>query len=64
MTRHGTVIGPAMTSLVGYPELTTSKGAWCGNDVWREVLPPAQTHAARAVSYTHLIMNYLVTQHG
>jgi biotin carboxylase len=47
VTRHGTVIGPAMTSLVGYPELTPYKGAWCGNDVWREVLPPAQTHAAR-----------------
>ena len=47
LTRHGTVIGPAMTSLVGYPELTPSKGGWCGNDVWREVLPPAQTHAAR-----------------
>jgi biotin carboxylase len=47
VTRHGTVIGPAMTSLVGYPELTSSKGAWCGNDIWREVLPPAQTHAAR-----------------
>ena len=47
VTRHGTVIGPAMTSLVGYPELTPSKGSWCGNDIWREVLPPAQTHAAR-----------------
>jgi biotin carboxylase len=47
VTRHGTVIGPAMTSLVGYRELTPYKGAWCGNDIWREVLPPAQTHAAR-----------------
>ncbi|WP_191498629.1 biotin carboxylase [Mycobacterium simulans] len=47
VTRHGTVIGPAMTSLVGYPELTPGKGSWCGNDIWRGVLPPAQTHAAR-----------------
>lgn len=47
VTRHGTVIGPAMTSLVGYRELTPYRGAWCGNDIWREVLPPAQTHAAR-----------------
>ena len=47
VTRHGTVIGPAMTSLVGYPELTPGRGSWCGNDIWREVLPPAQTHAAR-----------------
>ncbi|OBJ25583.1 biotin carboxylase [Mycobacterium sp. 1245801.1] len=47
VTRHGTVVGPAMTSLVGYSELTPSRGSWCGNDIWREVLPPAQTHAAR-----------------
>ncbi len=47
VTRHGTVIGPAMTSLVGYPELTPNKGGWCGNDIWREVLPPEQTRAAR-----------------
>jgi biotin carboxylase len=47
VTRHGTVIGPAMTSLVGYPELTPNKGAWCGNDVWPTVLPPAQKHVAR-----------------
>jgi biotin carboxylase len=47
LTRHGTVVGPAMTSLVGYPELTSTKGGWCGNDIWRGVLPPGQTHAAR-----------------
>jgi biotin carboxylase len=47
VTRHGTAVGPAMTSLVGYPELTPSKGGWCGNDIWRTVLPPGQTHAAR-----------------
>jgi biotin carboxylase len=47
VTRHGTVIGPAMTSLVGYPELTPGKGSWCGNDIWRGALPPAQTHTAR-----------------
>ncbi|MCB0930806.1 MAG: hypothetical protein KDB71_02765 [Mycobacterium sp.] len=47
VTRHGTAIGPAMTSLVGHPELTPSEGTWCGNDVWREVLSPAQTHTAR-----------------
>jgi biotin carboxylase len=47
VTRHGTVIGPAMTSLVGYSELTPYRGSWCGNDIWREVLPPHQTHAAR-----------------
>ena len=29
------------------PELTPDKGSWCGNDIWREALPPAQTRAAR-----------------
>ena len=47
VTRYGTVVGPAITSLVGYPELTPYRGSWCGNDVWREALPPAQTRAAR-----------------
>lgn len=47
VTRHGTVIGPAMTSLVGHPELTPGRGSWCGNDIWREVLPPEQTRTAR-----------------
>ena len=49
VTRHGTVVGPAMTSLVGYPELTPYGGGWCGNDIWHGVLPPAQTHAAREI---------------
>ncbi|MGE2737639.1 biotin carboxylase [Mycolicibacterium vaccae] len=47
VTRHGTVVGPPMTSLVGYPEVTPGEGTWCGNDIWRGALPPAQTHAAR-----------------
>lgn len=52
VTRHGTAIGPAMTSLVGYSELTPTRGSWCGNDIWREVLPPDQTHAAREMVRT------------
>ncbi|WP_429455081.1 biotin carboxylase [Nocardia sp. GP40] len=47
VTRHGTVVGTAMTSLVGYPELTPYMGGWCGNDIWRGVLPPGQTHTVR-----------------
>ena len=47
VTRHGTVVGPPMSSLVGYPELTPSRGGWCGNDIWRGVLSSEQTHTAR-----------------
>jgi hypothetical protein len=36
-----------LTRHIGYPELTPYKGGWCGNDIWRGVLPPGQTHAAR-----------------
>ena len=33
ITRHGTLVGPLMTELTGYPELTPYGGGWCGNDV-------------------------------
>jgi biotin carboxylase len=47
LTRHGTVVGPTMTSLIGYPELTPYKGGWCGNDIWHGALPPAKLRTAR-----------------
>jgi len=33
ITRHGTLVGPMMTELAGFPELTPYGGGWCGNDV-------------------------------
>jgi biotin carboxylase len=38
LTKHGTVVGPFMTDLTGYPELTPYKGGWCGNDVFPEAI--------------------------
>ncbi len=38
LTRHGTIVGPFMTDLTGYPELTPYKGGWCGNDLFPEAL--------------------------
>jgi len=38
LTRHGTVVGPFMSELVGHPELTPYKGGWCGNEMYPEVL--------------------------
>ncbi len=32
-TRHGTLVGPVMTDITGFSELTPYKGGWCGNDV-------------------------------
>ncbi len=50
ITRHGTVVGPFMTDLTGYPELTPYKGGWCGNDVYPEALSPSQ----RATAIQHV----------
>jgi biotin carboxylase len=33
VTRHGTLVGPVMTELAGFPELTPYGGGWCGNEV-------------------------------
>lgn len=33
VTRHGTIVGPLMTELVGFKELTPYRGGWCGNEV-------------------------------
>ena len=41
ITRHGTIVGPFMTDLTGYPELTPYKGGWCGNDLFPEALTEA-----------------------
>ncbi len=48
-TRHGTVVGPFMTDLTGYPELTPYRGGWCGNDVYPEALTDDQR--ARAIGH-------------
>jgi len=36
VTRHGTIVAPLMTELVGFPELTPYKGGWCGNEIYPE----------------------------
>jgi len=38
-TRHGTITGPLMTELVGFPELTPYRGGWCGNEVFADAFP-------------------------
>lgn len=48
-TEHGTVVGPFMTDLTGYPELTPYRGGWCGNDLYPEALTDSQR--ARAIDY-------------
>ncbi len=50
ITKHGTIVGPFMTDLTGYPELTPYKGGWCGNDLFPEALTPEQ----RALAIDHV----------
>ncbi len=50
ITRHGTIVGPFMTDLTGYPELTPYKGGWCGNDLF----PDALSEEDRAVAIGHV----------
>ena len=38
LTRHGTLVGPFMTELIGHPELTPYKGGWCGNEMYPDAL--------------------------
>jgi hypothetical protein len=47
ITRHGTLVGPLMAELTGFPELTPYDGGWCGNDVSPEVLTERQRRLAR-----------------
>ncbi len=49
ITRHGTIVGPFMTDLTGYPELTPYRGGWCGNDLFPEAMTTEQRSSATAL---------------
>ena len=48
ITRHGTLVGPLMTELAGFPELTPYGGGWCGNDVHGSLFSDDVRAVARA----------------
>ncbi|HVS62744.1 MAG TPA: biotin carboxylase [Thermoanaerobaculia bacterium] len=47
ITKAGTIVGPLMTELVGFRELTPYKGGWCGNEVFPDSFPKKIRDAAR-----------------
>lgn len=47
VTRHGTIVAPLMTELVGFKELTPYKGGWCGNEIYPEAFTPSLRQKAR-----------------
>ena len=50
VTRHGTIVAPLMTELVGFKELTPYKGGWCGNEIYPDAFN--QTLRQKAKKYT------------
>ncbi len=51
-TKRGTIVGPMMTELVGFPELTPYRGGWCGNEIFagafsKKVRERAREYTAR-----------------
>ncbi len=51
VTREGTIVGPLMTELIGFKELTPYRGGWCGNEVLAEAFPRAIRDQARDASF-------------
>ena len=46
-TKKGTIVGPLMTELVGFEELTPYKGGWCGNEIFAEAFTQEIRNKAR-----------------
>jgi hypothetical protein len=51
VTRRGTIVGPLMTELVGFKELTPYRGGWCGNEVVAEAFTTKMREDARAAAF-------------
>ena len=57
VTRHGTIVAPLMTELVGFKDLTPYKGGWCGNEIYPDAFTPEIREHAR--KYTQLFGDQL-----
>ncbi|SES78838.1 biotin carboxylase [Oceanicella actignis] len=50
-TREGTIVGPLMTELVGFKELTPYRGGWCGNEIFATAFSPKVRQQARDLTF-------------
>ena len=50
-TKRGTIVGPLMTELVGFKELTPYRGGWCGNEIYPTAFLPRVRKQARELTY-------------
>jgi len=60
VTKHGTIVAPLMTELVGFKELTPYKGGWCGNEIYPGAFTPELREKAR--KYTRLFGDQLLKE--
>jgi hypothetical protein len=51
VTKRGTIVGPLMTELVGFPELTPYRGGWCGNEIFANAFSRKLREQARAYTF-------------
>ncbi len=57
VTRHGTIVAPLMTELVGFDELTPYQGGWCGNEIYPDAFTPKLRK--KAAKFTQLFGDQL-----
>jgi hypothetical protein len=50
-TKAGTIVGPLMTELVGFNELTPYRGGWCGNEIFATAFSPKVRQQARDLTF-------------
>ncbi len=50
-TKQGTIVGPLMTELVGFKELTPYRGGWCGNEIFSTAFSPKVRQKARELTF-------------
>jgi biotin carboxylase len=50
-TKAGTIVGPLMTELVGFKDLTPYRGGWCGNEIFATAFAPKVRQQARELTF-------------
>jgi hypothetical protein len=50
-TSQGTIVGPLMTELVGFKDLTPYRGGWCGNEIFATAFSPKTREQARELTF-------------
>jgi D-alanine-D-alanine ligase-like ATP-grasp enzyme len=50
-TKAGTIVGPLMTEIVGFKELTPYRGGWAGNEIFAEAFTPKLRDQARDLTF-------------